>query len=295
MNRNSTHPRSGTFRPLAFTSNRTVLTWLRYLFLIVISIPFIFPFWWMFTTSLKPISDVFGQLTILPETWLFSNYVEVFQFQPFALHYFNSVYIAVVVTVLTLIVSTLAGYGFARIRFRGNSLFFVMLLTSLMMPIEVTIIPNFYLMQSLGWTDTHLPLIVPSVLGPQGIVATFMMRQFFLSFPDELEDAARIDGLGRFGILWRIALPIARSILGTVAILTFLYSWNSFLEPLIYLSDQNLFTIPLSLRSYTDSYGFPLWNIQLAATVLSVVPMLIVFILAQRQIVDSFARSGLKG
>ncbi len=295
MNKNSLHSGSSARWQMPFISNRRLFALLKYFFLILVSIPFIFPFWWMFTTSLKPISDVFGQLTLLPETWLFSNYIEVFQFQPFALHYFNSVYIAVLVTVLTLIMSALAGYGFARIRFRGNSLFFVMLLTSLMMPIEVTIIPNFYLIQSLGWTDTHLPLIIPSVLGPQGIVATFMMRQFFLSFPDELEDAARIDGLGRFGILWRIALPLARPILGTVAILTFLGSWNSFLEPLIYLSNQNLFTIPLSLRSYTDSYGYPLWNIQLAATVLSVVPMLIVFIVAQRQIVNSFARSGLKG
>jgi multiple sugar transport system permease protein len=275
--------------------NRRVFLLLKYALLILASIPFVFPFWWMFTTSLKPISDVFGQLSLLPDSWLFSNYLEVFRFQPFAQHYFNSVYIATLVTILTLIVASLAGYGFARIRFRGNSLFFLLLLTSLMMPIEVTIIPNFYLMQGLGWTDTHLPLIVLPVLGPQGIVATFMMRQFFLSFPSELEDAARIDGLGRLGILWRVALPISRPILGTVAILTFLYSWNSFLEPLIYLSDQRLFTIPLSLRSYTDSYGFPLWNIQLAATVLSVVPMLIVFIVAQKQIVDSFARSGLKG
>lgn len=295
MNRNSTSARLKAILNTSLGNHHRRSLLVRYLFLIFLSIPFLFPFWWMFTTSLKPISDVFGQPTILPQTWLFSNYLEVFQFQPFALHYFNSVYIGTVVTVLTLMISSLAGYGFARIRFRGNSLFFLMLLSSLMMPIEVTIIPTFYLMQSLGWTDSHLSLIVLPVLGPQGIIATFMMRQFFLSFPTELEDAARIDGLGRFGILWRVALPIARPILGTVAILTFLYSWNSFLEPLIYLSDQSLFTIPLSLRSYTDSYGFPLWNIQLAATVLSVVPMLIVFIVAQKQIVDSFARSGLKG
>jgi multiple sugar transport system permease protein len=180
-------------------------------------------------------------------------------------------------------------------KFRGSSILFLILLSSLLMPVEVTIIPNFYLMQRLGWTDSHLPLIIIPIFGAQSVTATFIVRQFFLSFPRELEEAAMLDGLGRFGIYWRIALPIAKPILGTVAILSFLYSWNAFLEPLIYIDSREKFTLPLSLQSFTDSYGLPLWHLQLAATTLSVIPILIVYVVAQKQIVDSFAQSGIKG
>ena len=269
---------------------------MKYGFMLVLSIPFLFPFWWMFTSSFKTVDQVFAYPpTLLPDEWHLSNFVDVFKFQPFAQQYFNSIYIAVLVTIGTVLVTSLSGYAFARIKFRGSSVLFLVLLSSLLMPIEVTIIPNFYLMQRLGWTDSHLPLIVIPVLGAQGVSATFIMRQFFLSFPRELEEAAMLDGLGRFGIYWRIAMPIAKPILGTVAILSFLYSWNSFLEPLIYIDSREKFTLPLSLQGFTDSYGLPLWHLQLAATTMSVVPVLIVYIVAQKQIVDSFAQSGIKG
>ena len=123
----------------------------------------------------------------------------------------------------------------------------------------------------------------------------FMMRQFFLALPIELEDAARIDGLDRFGVFWKIAMPMARPALAAVAILTFLYSWNSFLEPYIFLSDLNLFTLPLSLQNFRDAYSLPLWNIQLAATTMSVIPVLVFYVVAQKQVIESFAFSGLKG
>lgn len=271
-------------------------TILKYGLILVLAIPFLFPFWWMFTSSFKTVDEVFAYPPqLLPDEWHFSNFTEVFEFQPFAQHYLNSVYIAVLVTIGTALVTSLSGYAFARIKFRGSSFLFLVLLSSLLMPVEVTIIPNFYLMQRLGWTDSHLPLIVIPILGAQGVSATFIMRQFFLSFPRELEEAAMLDGLGWFGIYWRIAIPIARPILGTVAILSFLYSWNSFLEPLIYIDSREKFTLPLSLQGFTDSYGLPLWHLQLAATTLSVIPILIVYIVAQKQIVDSFAQSGIKG
>jgi multiple sugar transport system permease protein len=164
-----------------------------------------------------------------------------------------------------------------------------------MMPPEVTIVPNFVFMKTLTLTNTHLPLILLPIFGPNGVVSMFMMRQFFLSFPVELEDAARMDGLDRFGVFWRIALPMARPALAAVAILTFLNSWNAFLEPYIFLSDLQLFTLPLSLRNFRDAYGLPLWNIQLAATTMSVIPVLIFYVLAQRQVIESFACSGVKG
>ncbi len=267
-----------------------------YLILIILAVPFVFPFWWMIMSSFKSANEIFAfPPQLLPETWRVENFLEAFQYQPFARHYFNSVYISTLVTIGTIFVASLSGYAFARIRFRGSNFLFILLLSSLMMPIEVTIIPNFFLMKYFNFIDTHLPLILIPLLGAGSVLGTFMMRQFYLSLPEEIEDAARIDGLNRFGIYWHIALPLGKSAIGAVAILTFLYSWNSYLEPLVFVDDLNLFTLPLSLNNFNDAYGLPLWNLQLAATTLSVVPILVIYIVAQKQFVESLALSGIKG
>jgi multiple sugar transport system permease protein len=267
-----------------------------YLAMSVLAIPFIFPFLWMIGSSLKRDIEVFASPpTLLPQTFQWHNYARVFELQPFAQQYWNSVYIAVIVTLATLLFSSLAGYAFARVRFRGSSLLFVLLLSGLMMPEEVTIIPKFSLVQYLGLDNTHIPLIVFPIFGAHGVVATFMMRQHFLNMPDELEEAARLDGLSRWGIFWRIALPISSPVLSAVTIITFLNSWNAFLEPLVYLEDVALFTLPLALRGFTDEFGIPIWEVQLAATTLTVLPILLFYIAAQRLIVQSFATSGVKG
>jgi multiple sugar transport system permease protein len=269
---------------------------LFYFFLLLLSVPVVWPFWWMFTSAFKKTYEIFSfPPTFLPQVWNWQNFTDAFTYQPFALHYFNSLYIAVLVTLGTLLFSSMAGYAFARIPFWGSSALFLLLLSALMMPPEVTILPNFILMQSLKLINTHVPLIILPILGSNGVVSTFMMRQFFISLPKELEEAARMDGLNRWGIFWKVILPNAKPALAAVAILTFLYSWNSFLEPLIYLNDIKLFTLPLSLRNFTDAYGQPLWNIQLAATVMAVVPVLVFYLLAQRQVVESFSFSGTKG
>jgi multiple sugar transport system permease protein len=252
-----------------------------YVFLIVLSVPFVFPFWWMLTSSLKSSSEILAKPTLIPQSWEWSNFSEVFTYQPFAQHYFNSVYIALAVTFGTLTVASMAGYGFARIRFWGNSILFLLLLSSILMPVEVTIIPLFYMMNDLGLINSHVPLIIIPIFSANGVLATFLMRQFFLDFPREIEEAAMLDGLSRFGIFWRIALPLARPALGAVAILSFLFSWNSFLEPLVF-------------NNFNDAYGLPLWHLQLAATTLSVIPIIIVYLIAQRQIVATMARSGIK-
>ena len=167
--------------------------------------------------------------------------------------------------------------------------------TALMVPEEVTIIPNFFMMRWAGLVDTHWPLILLPTFGPQGIMATFLMRQYFLALPKELEDAGKMDGLSRLGVWWSIALPMSRPALAAVAIITFLNSWNLFLEPLIFVSSLEKFTLPLALSNFTDPYGMPLWHLQLAATSLAVIPILIVYLIAQRQIIESFALSGVKG
>jgi multiple sugar transport system permease protein len=276
--------------------NRWVWNLSWYVLLLVLSLPFIFPFWWMITSSLKTAAEVFAfPPTLLPPSWQWSNFAEVFAFQPFARQYFNSLYIAASVTVLTILISAMAGYAFARIRFPLRNVVFLVLLSALMMPSEVTIIPNFFLFSALGWLDNHIPLILLPVFGANGVVGTFLMRQFFVQLPTALEDAAMIDGLGRFGIFWRIALPIARPIMAALAILSFLYSWNLFLEPLVFINSQHLFTLPLALSSFTDNYGLPIWHLQLAATTLAVVPVLVIYVLAQRHVVQSFTMSGVKG
>jgi multiple sugar transport system permease protein len=264
--------------------------------LCVLLIPFVFPTWWMLTSSLKPISDIFvfpPQLFPTHPDW--STYKQVFTVQPFAQQYWNSAWIAAVVTAATLAISSMAGYAFARIRFPGANALFIVVLTGLLIPSEVTIVPLFQMFLKLGWVNTHWPLVLIPVFGAPSVFATFVMRQFFIALPQELEEAARVDGLGRFKIFRTIALPLARPALASVAIFTFLHSWNLYLEPIVFLSTPSKFTLPQALTQYTDAYGGPMWNIQLAAATLTALPVLIVFVLAQKQFVEGLAHTGLKG
>lgn len=262
----------------------------------VLLIPFVFPTWWMVTSSIKPISDIFAfPPDIFPTRFDFSTYGRVFQLQPFAQQYWNSAYIAALVTAGTMLFSSMAGYAFARIKFPFANTLFMIVLIGLLIPAEVTIVPLFQIF--LGWEmiNTHWPLILIPIFGAPSVFATFVMRQFFIALPKELEEAARVDGLGRFKIFWTIALPLARPALGAVAIFTFLHSWNLYLEPIVFLSSPANFTLPQALTQFTDAYGGALWNVQLAAATMTALPVLIVFIIAQRQFVEGLAHSGLKG
>ncbi|WP_031171732.1 carbohydrate ABC transporter permease [Streptosporangium roseum] len=264
--------------------------------LCVLCVPFVFPTWWMVTSSFKPVGEIFAfPPALLPDTWELSAYRQVFELQPFATQYVNSLYIALLVTVGTMAVSAVAGYAFARIRFPGQNALFVVVLIGLLIPSEVTIVPLFQMFHGLGLTDTHWPLILVPILGAPSVMATFIMRQFFVSLPGELEEAARVDGLGRFGTFARVALPLARPALGAVAIFTFLHSWNLYLEPIVYLSSPEKFTLPQALTQFVDAYGGPMWNTQLAAASLTALPILVVFVIAQRQFIEGLAHTGLKG
>ncbi|GAB3161508.1 carbohydrate ABC transporter permease [Amycolatopsis sp. NPDC004378] len=266
-----------------------------YAVMVVLAVPFVFPTWWMITASLLPANEVLAYPPkLFPDQPQWENYRAAFADFPLAQQYFNSLYIAVLVTLGTMFFSSLAGYAFARIRFRGEKLFAVILI-GLMVPSEVTIIPLFRVVDDLGLTNTHWPLIVVPVFGAPSVLATFVMRQFFIAIPGELEEAGRLDGLSRFGLYRRVALPIAKPALAAVAIFTFLNTWNFFLEPLVYLTDKSMFTLPVALTQYVDVYGGHLWNVQLAAATTTVVPVLVVFVIAQRQFVEGLAQSGLKG
>lgn len=267
------------------------------LVLTVLAIPLIFPLWWMVSAGFMGSHEVFAfPPHFLPETWRFENLEQVFVRQPFGRQFLNSLYIAGLNVAGTIVVSSLAGYAFARIPFPGRTVLFVLFLSALLMPLEVLIIPLYILMKELGWLGTHIPLIVEPIFGAPAVVGTFVMRQHFLSLPVELEDAARIDGLGRLGILRHVALPLARPALATLAILTFLASWNSFLEPLIFVAGvPELMTVPIGLTQYVEVYGEPIWNIQMTASSLSVLPILVVFLFAQRHFVRGISRAGIQG
>jgi len=262
----------------------------------VLLIPFVFPTWWMVTSSVKPISDIFAfPPQLVPQTYDWTTYSKVFELQPFVTQYWNSAYIAALVTAGTMLVSSMAGYAFARIRFPFADAIFMVVLLGLLIPSEVTIVPLFQMFLKAGMVNTHWPLVLVPIFGAPSVFATFVMRQFFISLPVELEEAARVDGLGRFKIFTRIALPLAKPALASVAIFTFLHSWNLYLEPVVFLSSADKFTLPQALTQYTDAYGGPMWNIQLAAATLTALPVLIIFIIAQKQFVEGLAHTGLKG
>lgn len=267
-----------------------------YLLLTIMSIPFVYPTIWMVFAAFKPSSEIFAvPPRLLPQDWTLDGVSQIFTVVPFARQYANSLYIAVIVTVVSIIVCALAGYAFARIRFPFRSGLFLLLISALMIPGEVTIIPIFRWVAELGLMDTHWPLIIVPIFGPQCVIGVFIFRQFFLSLPAELEEAGRLDGLGRLGIFLRIALPLAGPAIAAVGIMKFLNSFNMYFEPLIFLRSEEMFTVGLGLTQYQDGYGEPLYNTQIGATALTIIPVLVVFLFAQRQFVEGLARTGIKG
>ncbi|UFT98686.1 carbohydrate ABC transporter permease [Radiobacillus kanasensis] len=266
----------------------------KYIMLITISVVMLMPFVWMLSTSLKDPTQIF----VFPPEFLpwpinVSNYVEVLVDSFFLRQLFNSIYIGAAVTVGTLLLGSMAGYAFARIPFRGSSLIFLLFLSVMMIPAEVTIIPLFLLMRDLGFIDTHVPLIILPIFGAGGAFAIFVMRQFFKQIPKELEEAARMDGCSRWRIFWTIMLPLSKPALATVTIFTFLQNWDEFLQPLIFIKSRELMTIPVGLSLFTDEAGTA-WHLLMSASVLATLPVLIVFFFAQQQFIESLAMSGSK-
>jgi multiple sugar transport system permease protein len=275
--------------------NRKYLKQAPYALLVVLlTILFVYPFWWMVVNSLNSSAEIFGVPKLLPTSWAFSNYHDIFTVQPFARHYLNTLAVAFVGTAGNVLLAALAGYAFARMRFPLRNAAFLLLLTALMMPIEVTIIPLFFQMQRWGALDTLVPLMLLPIFGSQGAFSTFMLRQFYVTVPNELEEAARIDGLNHLGIFLKIMLPVAVPVLSSVAILAFIAVWNTYLEPLVFISSLENFTLPLSLTNFNDTYGLPQWHLQLAATTLSILPIMVVYLLFQQKVSDAMVNTGLK-
>lgn len=265
---------------------------LLYLFLLFVVLVMVTPFVWMFSTSFGSVETAFA----LPPRWIpdLSNiraYQQLLKSIPFFLYMWNSFKIASLITVGQLITCSTAAYAFARLRFRGRDFLFFLLLSSMMVPIQVTVVPLFILMRRIHLYDTHASLILPVLISAFGV---FLLRQFFLTIPKELEDAARIDGASHFTIYSRIILPLSGPALSALAILCFLYFWNELFRPLIFLSSLDNFTIPVGLTMLRGQYDVGSPTRLMAAVTLAVIPVLVVFIFAQRYIIEGITLTGLK-
>ncbi|MCY9410503.1 carbohydrate ABC transporter permease, partial [Bacillus inaquosorum] len=219
---------------------------LTYGLLVSLSIVFIFPFLWLVGTSLKPENEAISfPPSLLPKVWDFANYKDVFTIVDFGQYYLNSIIVTVATVIGTVLSSTLVAYGFARIKGKGRDVWFILLLATMMLPPQVTMIPVYMIFAKLGWTNTFLPLIVPAFFGNAYFI--FLLRQFFKTIPKELEESAYLDGCSTLGIFWRIVLPLSTPAVITVALLSFMWTWNDFLGPLIYLNDDSKFTLALGI------------------------------------------------
>jgi len=267
---------------------------LVYVVLSLVGIIFILPFAWMVANSLKDIRGIYKfPPTFIPETWHFENYVEAWTATNFDQFFLNSAIVAAVVVLGQLFTASLAGYSFARLRYPGRDKLFLLYISLLMVPFIVLMIPLYVLMRQLGWVNNLLAIIVPFFFTPWG---TFMMRQFMVTIPRELEDAARIDGCGFFRTYWLIILPLTKPALATLAIFTFVNTWNSFLWPQIVLSTPNVKTLPLGLASFQAQSAMRTpWHLIMAAATFVVIPVLIAFVVGQKYYVRGIVTSGIKG
>jgi len=266
-----------------------------YILLSVIALLFIGPVLWMVSGSFKSIGEILQYPPkIFPEVVRWENYAQVFTLQPFGRQILNSVLLMVLICALTLILAIPAGYALARVRPLGAGIFFLILLSGVFIPPEAVIIPLFQTAANLGWVDTYYPLVIFTSVLSTGPVAMFIMRQAFLTLPAEFEEAATIDGSSRIRTMVQIFLPLVRPSIASAIVFTAWFSWNQFLEPLVYLRSQAMLTVPVALTLFEDALAGPRWNVQMAATTLSVLPVLIVFLLAQKHVVSGLTAGGLK-
>ncbi|MBI1938831.1 MAG: carbohydrate ABC transporter permease [Ignavibacteriales bacterium] len=252
---------------------------------------FLLPFLWIVLTSVKPESEVFST-NFFPTTIQFDNYVKLFDKIPFLRYLQNSVFITTIAVIGVVLSSSLVGYAFGCIEWKGRNALFYIVIASMMLPIQVTMIPIFVIFKEIGWLNSFKPLTIPMFLGG-GSFNIFLMRQFFMTVPKSLLDAARIDGCSEIKIYWKIVLPLAKPALATVAILTFMFVWNDFLGPLIYLSDKAKGTLALGLGQLAGQQQ-PEWAILMAASVLMMLPVIVIFFFFQKYFIKGFTMSGIK-
>jgi multiple sugar transport system permease protein len=265
-----------------------------YVVLAVIGVIFLTPFVWMLRSSLMDLAQIFDMPPVwIPDPWRWDNFERALTALPFATYARNTLIIVVFGVIGTVFSSTVAAFGFARINWKGRDLIFGILLTALFLPGAVTLIPSFLGWQALGFYDTFVPLIAPAYFGG-GIFYIFLLRQFYLTIPRDLDEAALVDGASYFQIYWRIILPLSRSAVIVVALFSFLGYWNDFFNPLIYLKSDDLITLALGLQRFQGVYTAQ-WELLMAASTAVVVPCVIVYLVGQRFFLEGIALTGLKG
>lgn len=286
-------PARATFFLQSRSGRNRIQAGLSHLLLLLAGFTFLVPFFWMLSTSFKSNEEV----ATWPPVWIpnplqWSNYPRAMTFVPFGTYALNTAIIVGTALVGTLFSCTLIAYGFSRIEWKGRDTVFFIYLSTLMLPYQVTMIPLFIVFKNLKWVGTFLPLIVPSFFG--SVFYVFLLRQFFMTIPRELSDAALIDGAGELTIFTRIILPLSKPALAVVALFTALGHYRDFLGPLLYLNDQSQYTISLGLQQFQRSYWAE-WQLLMAASTVSVIPIIILFFLAQRTFIQGISITGLKG
>ncbi|MBK9127868.1 MAG: carbohydrate ABC transporter permease [Phycisphaerales bacterium] len=280
---------------------------LIHLLLLAGSVIMLFPLWWMFVISLSTPGEASAAaagtetLQVIPRTLEWGNYAEALsrmgsgaRWQGFLDALANTVVITALSVLGQLFSCSLVGYAFARLRFRGRTGLFVLMLSTMMLPAQVTMVPTFILFRWFGWIDTMLPLVVPALFGTAFYI--FMFRQFFSQIPEALVEAARIDGCGYFTIWWRIMLPLCRPVIAITAVFTFIFAWNDFLGPLIYLQSEDQMTLAIALNAFKNQYGdFRDMHLLMAASIVTMVPCIVLFFVAQKQLVGGLQLGAVKG
>ncbi|MDR0637883.1 MAG: carbohydrate ABC transporter permease [Spirochaetaceae bacterium] len=263
-----------------------------YVVMSAIAATMVIPFLWMLSGSLKTEMSLFAlPFRLIPENPRWENYVEVWTRVPYSLFYFNSSKIAILVTLGQIFVCSLGAYALARINFPHRDKVFLLFLTSMMIPNQVTMIPQYQLIRVMGLMNTHAALVLLRLFNPFGV---FLLRQFFLSIPMELSESAHIDGCNEFGIYANIILPLSKPALATLTVFTFMGSWNDFIGPLIYLTSKERYTLQLGIRYFQQVYGTE-YTLVMASAAMSLIPVIIIYLFAQRYFIEGVATSGLKG
>jgi multiple sugar transport system permease protein len=261
-----------------------------YAILILYAIITVIPFLWALSSSFKSLGEIVsGSINFIPKDFTLDNYKQIFMKEPqFGRWVFNSLFIATVGTLLNLLFNSMAGYALARLSFPGKKSIFIIILAVLMIPFQVTLIPNFLILKELGWLNSYQGMIIPGAVNATFI---FMMRQFFVNFPKEIEEAAAIDGLGKFGTFFRIVLPLAKPALAAQTIFVFMAFWNDFMRPLVILSDQDMFTLPLGLNSFKGQF-ISYWNYIMAASMVFTLPIIVLYAFFNRYFVKGIKFTG---
>jgi len=268
---------------------------LKHLGLIAFGFVMLYPLLWMIASSIKPSALIFRDPSLIPSEIDLSNYTVGWNAltHPFSLYLMNSVIIVLGAVLGNLVACSMAAYAFARLKFKGRKLWFAIMLVSIMLPFQVLIVPQYVLFSQLGWINTYLPLVVPKLLATDAFFI-FLMVQFFRTLPKELDEAARIDGAGHGRIYFQILLPLSTPALATTAIFTFIWTWNDFFHPLVFLTKPDMYTVPIALRSFIDASGNSSWGPMFAMSIVSLIPVFLVFLFGQKYLVKGIATTGIK-